>query len=501
MKKIIGLVVVLAALVLGGYYALGYVTERTIKKNMGVMNQSNGLSVDITQYHRHWFSSEAVANIQIHVAEHVIENAEGKPTTIAAQEYALSVPVTIYHGPMSFTGSGLVFGIGYAEGHLNLPEGMIEKYTMPLDAKSKQPEIKFSAHVSYLNKLGFEVAIPAFKLVAKEGNAEADWLGMTSHTSVSSDLNHIDGRFTLQGIQLAKDKVKLVSGSVVSNYALHLSNEGLYLGKATVSVPSVVVTKDGAPLFELNKLDVTSDSDTQKDLFKSSFKLSLEKFFTNGKAYGPGLLEVSIENLDAKVLATINAQSNKMKAAVGAERQQVMFAMISELPNLLGQGAVLNVSTLKLVFPEGDMSGHVKVALPAGETNNPFQMIQKMEGEGKIQLPASLVRGMLIRSIEQKSLAQSSPQGAVMPQLKNDKTATPPPAVGTVAVEPPVTQPAVVSPALVQSATDEADKRLAAMVKAKLLVELDKDYVVELNLEKGQLKINGQLFDPTALKM
>ena len=190
-----------------------------------------------------------------------------------------------------------------------------------------------------------------------------------------------------------------------------------------------------------------------------------------------------------------------MKAAVGAERQQVMFAMISELPNLLGKGAVLNVSTLKLVFPEGDMSGHVKVALPAGETNNPFQMIQKMEGEGKIQLPASLVRGMLIRSIEQKSLAQSSPQGAVMPQLKNDKTATPPPAVGTVAVEPPVTQPAVVSPALVQSATDEADKRLAAMVKAKLLVELDKDYVVELNLEKGQLKINGQLFDPTALKM
>lgn len=494
MKKIIGLVVILAALVLGGYYALGYVTERTIKKNIGVMNQSNGLSVDITQYHRHWFTSEAVANIQIHVAEHVIENAEGKPTTIAAQVYPLSIPVTIYHGPMSYTRSGLVFGIGYAEGHLNLPEGMIEKYTMPLDSKSTRPEVNFSAHVSYLNKLGFEVAIPAFKLVAKEGNAEANWLGMTSHTSVSSDLNHINGSFTLQGLQLAKDKVKLVSGQVVSNYGLHLSDEGLYLGKATVSIPSVVVTKEGAPLFELDKFDALSDSETQKDLFKSSFKLSLEKFFTNGKTYGPGLLEVSIENLDAKVLATINAQSNKMKSVVGAERQQVMFAMISELPNLLGKGAVLNVSTLKLVFPEGVMSGHVKVALPAGETNNPFQMIQKMVGEGKIQLPTSLVKGLLIQSIEQKAVAQSSPQSAMMPELKNDK-------ITTSAVEKPAIQPAVISPALVQSATDEAEKRLAAMVKAKVLVELDNDYVVELNLENGQLKINGQVFDPTALKM
>ena len=47
MKKLIGLVVIIAALVLGGYYGMGLVTERTLKKNVAIINQSNCLFVDV----------------------------------------------------------------------------------------------------------------------------------------------------------------------------------------------------------------------------------------------------------------------------------------------------------------------------------------------------------------------------------------------------------------------------------------------------------------------
>ena len=36
MKKILGLVVVIAALVLGSYFGMGLITERTINKNINV---------------------------------------------------------------------------------------------------------------------------------------------------------------------------------------------------------------------------------------------------------------------------------------------------------------------------------------------------------------------------------------------------------------------------------------------------------------------------------
>jgi len=47
MKKLAGLIIILAVLILGGYYGMGFLTERTIKRNINVINQSNGLYADV----------------------------------------------------------------------------------------------------------------------------------------------------------------------------------------------------------------------------------------------------------------------------------------------------------------------------------------------------------------------------------------------------------------------------------------------------------------------
>ena len=47
MKKLAGLIIILADLILGGYYGMGVLTERTFKKNIEVINQSNGLFAQV----------------------------------------------------------------------------------------------------------------------------------------------------------------------------------------------------------------------------------------------------------------------------------------------------------------------------------------------------------------------------------------------------------------------------------------------------------------------
>ena len=97
MKKLMGLVVIITALILSSYFGMGLITERTIKKNIDVINQSNGLFVDIERYNRGWYSSTAELNWRLHVPERLSTNAAGQSTTVAAQDYKIQMPITRKH--------------------------------------------------------------------------------------------------------------------------------------------------------------------------------------------------------------------------------------------------------------------------------------------------------------------------------------------------------------------------------------------------------------------
>src|SRR5688500_11452332 len=99
MKKLTGLVLILAVLILGGYYGMGVITERTIKKNIAVINQTNGLYADIEQYNRGWFSSDAKVKWRLHVPERIVKNDDGTSRTVAAQDYNVAMSMKVYHGP------------------------------------------------------------------------------------------------------------------------------------------------------------------------------------------------------------------------------------------------------------------------------------------------------------------------------------------------------------------------------------------------------------------
>ncbi len=534
MKKLIGLVVIVAALVLGGYYGMGVVTERTLKRTVDIINQSNGLFVDIEQYDRGWFTSTALLNWRLHIPERLVKDQNGQSTTVPAQDHKIQMPLTIYHGPIIYSDTGVRFGLGFAQSELLMPTAYMQKFSNLFTSESDQPKLRLSIFVNYLNNSRLHIGLPGFKLIAKQGGDQFEWSGMDSDFSVSSNLRNIDGSVTIDGASLIKNKMKATLGKVSSDYDLHQTDSGLYLGDASLSLPSLVIAQNDQKVFELEQFSLRSNSDIESGLFSSYFQTSLDKLTMHNKIYGPAILEMSIKNLDAEVLASINEQANKMhQGASDSERQQALFALLPQLPKLFSRGAQFEISKLSLVMPEGAVEGDMLVSLPQGDSSNPFQLLQKVQGRGKLKIPAPVLKEFMTLSIKQKLISQPSMQQAMVQQLQNNAAAqtpaaaptdpqtaaptgtpavtTPPPAdpaLAATAAQPQATAPTVTQdpskPMTVadieQQAQAQTDQKLSALVQSGLLSLQGNEYVIEVNFVQGQLSINGKPFNPAMIQ-
>ncbi|KTD34934.1 putative membrane protein YdgA-like protein [Legionella moravica] len=483
MKKLTGLIIILAVLVLGGYYGMGVLTERTIKNNVQVINQSNGLLADIEQYNRGWFSSDAKIKWRLHVPERVVKDADGKSQTVAAQDYQMDMPLVIHHGPFILANKSLRFGMGYAETVFPFPEQYNKQFDEMFSKDSIKPQLDLSIFVNYLNHSTVELALPSFKLISKDGTGNFDWMGMESTTAMSSNLNKIDGNIVVSGLKISKDDTKVTLGKVTSEFDLHQTPAGLYLGEASFSLPAFDVVVKDQKMFEINELSLSSSSDIEDSLFSTHFSAEIKSLFANGKSYGPGQLEVSLRNLDADVLARINQQATAMQNGTDAERQQAMMAMLPELPKLFTKGAEFEISTLSLKLPEGTVEGSMLVTLPKGESTNPFELIQKVQGNAKLRVPTAVVKMLMQQSIMQQMANQPEMQQALIQQLQSNN---------------PQTSSAAPTPE--QLAAMQTEKQISSLEQSGLITVDGSDYVVEVSLDQGKVTVNGKPFDPSMLK-
>lgn len=521
MKKIIGLVIIVIVLILGSYYGMGYLTEKKLKQNINILNQNNGLSVTIDNYNRGWFTSLATFDWKLNVPAHVATNAAGQTQAVPAEDYQLKMPVKIHHGPIIFADKTVKFGLGYAHSEVVLPPKIADQFNNTFTKESTQPKLDLSVLVTYLANTNLDLAVPDFKLISKNGNGgQLEWLGMTSTTSVSSDLNKVSGNITLEGARFTKEKLKAVMATITSEYNLHKSQGGMYLGDANLSYPSLDISMDNKKILSMSQFDIHSDSNIEDGLFNSNLKASLEKLVVNDKTYGPGNLEISIRNLDADALIKINNQVKQMQQDNNdLQRQQAVLAILPQLPQLLSKGAEIEISELNFTMPEGKIEGNVLIALPKTANANPIEMVQKIQGNGKLKVPAIVLKKVLTQFFQQKIASgqqQPQPQNiqqGIVQQMQQQQAIQPgnAPQGGNPAIIN--SQPAAVDSTTntsattataadsTQQATALTERQLAAMVKSGVLIVQGDYYLIAIKLDQGKLTVNGKPYDPAMLNL
>lgn len=483
MKKLTGFVIILAVLILGGYYGMGILTEKAIKKNIEIVNQSNGLTAEIIQYDRGFASSDAKVKWRLHVPEGVAKDATGQAQIIPAQDYQMELPLHIKHGPVFFTGNRLRFGMGNAESVIPFPSQYVEQFNKLFTKESIKPQLDLNIFVNYLSQSTVNLNVPAFKLIAQDGSGQMHWMGMESTTLITSNVDKVVGDFVINGVEFSKDTAKMVLKKVSSDYDLHATKAGLMLGDATFNLSSLMVTDKENKILDLDNLALRSDSDVKADLFHMNFIMSLKSLFANGQTYGPGDLKLSLRNLDAEIVGKLNALVQEMQNKPEAERQQAVISMMPMLPKLLSKGPQLELSTLTLKLPQGMLNGNLLLSLPKMESNNPFELIQKVEGKAKLQLPMVVVKQMMQQSVRQQ-LANQPIKEEIIKQLQTGQAKA-------------ANQP---EPSLEELAAMRTDKQIEAMTNAGLIKAEGSDFVIEVTLQHGQFTVNGKPYDPSMMQ-
>lgn len=469
MKKVTGLVVILAVLFIGSYYVTGMVTEGKIKESIELVNRTNGLYVEIKDYERGWFKSKA--NLVWHF-QFPNKHTKKMETT------DFKMPLKVFHGPVIVSPDGMKLGMGYADTVVEMPDKNLKQMKDLFTTQSTAPTLNLSLFVNLLGKTSFNAAVPDFTLIAKKGGARLNWHGLDSSVHIASDMRSFNGYFNIDGFNFSRKDMTAKMDAVKTNYNLYENSDGLLLGKADLSFPSLVVKQSGKVIFELSKFDMTSGSTQEGDVVNSDLSLTLDKVFANNQTYGPGELHFMLNNLDSKALARINELAQKAQVASDQQKKRLLMAMMPEIPKLLSHGAKLQIDPFNFKLPNGKIEGNLHISLPQGSFNNPFEMVRKIEGKGRLAVPAKLVKEAMVDTLAKKMMNNQLQQAFA--QQNNGNTIQPMDAK--------------------QQAQDMVDKKISGLIDKGVITRNGDDYVIAFTFKNGKLMVNGAPFNPAMMQ-
>lgn len=539
MKKILGIALSIVLLLLIGYFITGIITERTLKKDITLINQTSGFELNLKDYHRGWFTSNASFDWIFVVPARAVTDNNKKTSFIPAKTYTVAMPLTIYHGPVMFANKTVRFGFGYAKTSLDLPKEYLEQFNELFNPSSIKPKVDLSVLVSFLNRSRFLIDVPDFKLISKEDGSQFQWQGMNNVITLSSSLNRISGDLDIHGFHIIKNDRNLAFSKIESHYNLRKTTNGLLLGDAKVRCDSIIASENKTQLLHLDGLAVESRSNIKDDLFDGTIQLSFNRINLHNTIYGPLQFNLLIRNLDSQALSDINTKIGNLDNNLTG--QQFLWTVLPDLPKLLNKGVHVEIKDSVLQVPEGRIAVTLDVGLDKGDLDNPLALMQKLQGEGKVIMSKPVFVNMVVKSTRQQ-LMQEAMQKQTQEHTRLQKTQRNEHDITIdkkleennlgqrskddvksedVSIQTnegrrgPLRNPADILPSEIlptskiaaniniaeieHQARIEGTKRINKMIDEGVLVQDEKDYIVKLKYQNGKLMINEKLFDSSMI--
>lgn len=495
MKNWIGLSIVFLVIVLCGYYGMGVGTEKILKRNITVLNQSDGVTFSLQKYERGWFRSHANLRWTIAVPQDSSDQPLRRTVFTDKKIYTFETPLEIYHGPMMWVNSRLFFGLGYGHATVQIPTELQKELNQTYKFTAKKLEGSIHVLVNYLNKITVQFQVPQYLLSAKQGNNFFECLGI--NIVASGDKQHLEGSMLLKGLSWYQEPIKGILGTVKAKYDMKQGLDGLYVGSSHFMLPSMVVFDKAQPIFRVTDVQADSSSDIQNGLFNTTFSAKVNQLILKDKVYSQNSFDLSIQNLDAKVLAVMNQKFNELQHN-NSDGQRILWALIPDLPAVLSKGAQLSIENFEINTLQGRIKTNLNLSLPTEKMTNPLQLVQKLKGESHIRVSKAVLCHWVEKWMKKAVVAQAQKQS-----LAKEMQVP----IATEASPVHHQAPRLPSMTTIEHSDTIADTQIATKAAEKIqewihegvLIEEGTDYVILLRLMDGKLFINEHLFNPALL--
>ena len=300
------------------------------------------------------------------------------------------------------------------------------------------------------------------------------WQGLTGDVTASADLKQINMNILAPLMQINSPAQKLSLSKARITATLQKSASGLTTGSLSYAIDKLISETDKGTLV-LNGLVLTTASAEASGNLSANIDLKLQSIGDGASTYGPGAINIKVNNLDAATLVKYKKELSELSAKKLPPEQMppvLMGKMVALVANLAKKTPEIDISKISLKFKEGEITGSGKLVLDGSNTDiaeNPELLLMSLHGEGEVIVPQAALQALTALDLSRQVESFKS-QGKFS---ENELKKLTPQKISEISA----------------SAAPKYMRRYASTMK---LVPEGENYKMSLSLSRGQFLLNGQ---------
>lgn len=388
MRKLLGTILIVVLLVviflLASPVYYGKQAQFFINKAVTNANQhygKYGADVSVVNYHRSWYTSTAVLDVTISNMKlkkwykQYINPKFNLQTSLVYKEV-----LTVSHGPIMYHYIG---GNPFSAAYL---EGIVE---LPLDLKQRlgltAPILVFKGSISYAGVFTGNVDMPAFAYDSPE--MALKFKGLSFMGSMSSDLSHFAGDYTVQPVNVnfenmkEKTDVQVSTSPVQAQFDFTRTPMGLWVGDAKSATPHELFRYTTMEDHKPHRFVVRYEgvlTHVSLALVNNHYSVSYHTSMAGYQAFS----KVKVTHVK------VNVEVNNLNASVAESLQELILRSVSTgdvqfdkvltrdtmhlLPRLITNKTMVNIKDISFDLPKGSVKINGQFAWPSYEPGMPL---------------------------------------------------------------------------------------------------------------------------------
>ncbi|MCF7821586.1 MAG: YdgA family protein [Mariprofundaceae bacterium] len=370
---------IVICIVVGAPFATGIMAEKQYHSMIRTNPFEPTLKLESKRFERGLFSSRATTFVEVKdtALRETLVDKLGKDEN---GKLGILIHHDLKHGPLIFTtGQEIGFAIARATHHVEQNDSgrdSADEDLLQLDTRlhfdGSQTINIISRDITTKNEGAVVTLMPlSASLVTDKSyrtmKGSGDWKGMISTNNRGETLSLSDARFELDAGK---------SGE-------------MWLGTVAFTQSSIALNSPEKS-FQIDGLKIQSrSSEHDNRLIDSATDISLRQVKATGKVYGPGELNIAINNIPATALERLNTIQQRVVNASPSDQtfalQAAGIEALGVLPELLSHGIVINMERLYFNTPDGEVVGRFNLRLPK---SNPASLLNIPHLKSIIELDA-----------------------------------------------------------------------------------------------------------------
>ena len=440
------LILLLALLLLVAVpYAMGWWIEGQYKAWVDQANEQNpAIELSVSDYHRGWFHS--TATLMVDVQDPMLRQQ------LSADKQAdllpIDVKVDIDHGLLVIT---------------QTPDGKkqwyVAKAVVKANIQRQQMNIASLSSLDLKNRVITQAVIHQLSIPLQGGQYLMKDASLHSQFSLNDSTGHSEINIPEITLQFGpSNKVMTLTLHDLSMQNHFYKQQSIVFGQRALTIKALD-WKQGKVFATVGQMRFETAIVPEGDRTHVTMHWSMQSFNDNGEKSGPLQLDFALQSLDTEALSHLMDQLNEVQGGAAlTHSSQMLFPLVG----VLVRGVDGHLS-LSYHSPYGLVSVKGIIKMPSSKQSNIFAVVQALKGQLDVSLPDMWLQHTLAWVVNRTNMDQHQP------------------VVGR-------TSPAV-----------QAKQAVQQLIDKKMLIQKEHQLTLQATLKSGQVLVNGQAPNFTAL--